>query len=83
MCRADSTRWVLRNFATPPPVPPHYHEDEDEEAENQAFRLGVADRLHLRFPDMDIDWLARIPHDIGLLEVLSVDLSLALGIRAP
>ena len=88
MCRADSTRWVLRNFETPLPVPPRYpstrpDEYEDEEAEYQAFRRYVADRLHQRFPDMDVDWLARIPRDIGLLEVLSVDLSLALGIRAP
>ena len=122
MCRADSTRWVLRNFETPapphypftlvwadeemgaptlrrefadrlhqrfpPPVPPRYpttrpYEYEDEEAEYQAFRRYLADRLHLRFPDMDVDWFARIPHDIGLLEVLSDDLSLALGIRAP
>ena len=69
MCRAGSTRWVLRNFETPAPAPPDeaVPRDEDEESTYHAFRREVADRLRLRFPDMDVDWLA------GLLEVLAED----------
>jgi len=48
-----------------------------------ALRREVAERLEWRFPHMDVDWLARIPRDLEMLEALMEDLSLALGLRAP
>ena len=76
MCRADSTRWVARNFCTP-----MYGHTGDIAPD--ALRREVAERLEWRFPHMDVDWLARIPRDLEMLEALMEDLSLALGLRAP